>query len=188
MNGISVKQSANEFLASVDQFSSRDLNRAVAIALNRCADGIRIDSSREIRSRYKVKASTVSKAFSIQRATASTLTAVVRVRGRPLNVMGFGARQTQQGVTVNIKGARKLIAHAFILNLQDSQGEGYQIVASRAIQGGKRVGRYPLAGVTTVDVPGLFLVKDLNEVVRESATQRFDKELRGAVQAILAGR
>lgn len=181
MSGISVKQSAREFIASVDAFKHADMNRAVAMALNRTATGVRVDASREIRARYKVKVATVNKAFSTQRATASSLTAVVRVRGRPLSLANFSARQTKRGVTVNVKGTRKLVAHAFLRTLRTNLGEGYDVVFERV---GKS--RYPIKALKTVDIPGLFLIKDLNETVKRLAFARFDNELRSAVRAIAA--
>ncbi len=181
MNGLSVRQSANEFLASIDAFTRRDMNRAASMALNRTVNGMRVDASREIRARYKVKVATVNKAFSFQRATPDSLTAVVRVRGRPLSLAGFGARQTKAGVSVNVKGTRKLIRHAFIRTLRTNKGDEYDVVFVRQ---GKA--RYPIQALKTIDIPGLFILKDINDTVKRLGRARFEDELRSAVRAIQA--
>lgn len=181
MQGLSVKQSANEFLASIDSFTTRQMNQAASMALNRTMDGMRVDASREIRARYKVKVATVNKAFSFQRSTASSLTGVIRVRGRPLSLAGFDPRQTKAGVTVNVKGTRKLIRHAFIRTLSTNKGDEYDVVFIR--QGSAR---YPITALKTIDIPGLFMLKDLNDTVKKLGRDRFENELRSAVRAIWA--
>jgi hypothetical protein len=188
-NGINVTQTAREFLASVDAFAKRDINRAVAMAINRTADGARVDANREIRSRYKLKVATVNKAFSIKRASADSLTAIIRVRGQPLNLGNFQPRQTRKGVSVNVKGTRKLIPHAFILNVRTRDGENtFGVVFIRDLKNGARPGRLPIKPLTSVDVPGLFILEDINQVVRVLAVDRFRDEFPAALRAITSGR
>jgi hypothetical protein len=181
MSGINVRQTAREFLATVDDLKSREMPRAISMALNRAADGVRVDASREIRTRYKIKVATVNKAFSIQRATPSRLVSMIRVRGRPLSLGGFSARQVRKGVTVNVKGTRKLITHAFVRTLRTNDDDTYEVVFMRV---GKT--RYPLKALKTVDIPGLFVLEDINAKVRALAFDRFETELRSAVRAITA--
>lgn len=179
--GLNVSQTARGFIASVDALKSGQMNRAIAMALNRTADGVRVDSSREIRKRYRIKVATVNKTFSFQRATADRLVAVVQVRGRPLSLGGFDPRQTRRGVTVNVKGSRKLIAHAFLRILKTDRGDSYSVVFIR-----KGRSRYPIQALKTVDVPGLFVLEDINQSVRGQAFDRFESEARFAVRAILS--
>jgi hypothetical protein len=182
MSGVNVTQSARAFLAAVDDLKKTQLNRAAAIALNRAAEGVRVDASREIRSRFKVKVSVVNKAFSIRKASADHLEAVVFVRGRPLSLGNFSPRQVRAGVTVNVKGSRKLVRHAFLktfTSLKGDEANAYQVVFVR-----EGNARYPLKALRTVDVPGVFSLKEVQQIVRSLALDRFDKELRAAVRAI----
>lgn len=176
MNGISVQQTAREFLATVDDLKGRGMRRATSMALNRAADGVRVDASREIRARYKISVATVNKAITRQLATPDRLTVMVRVRGGPLSLGGFSARQVRKGVTVNVKGARKLIPHAFLR----TQRAG-ELVFMRV---GKS--RYPIKALKTVDIPGLFVLEDINAKVRSLVQGRFINELRAAVRAVAA--
>lgn len=182
MNGISVQQSAREFLVTVDDFKGRGMRRAISIALNRAADGVRVDASREIRARYRIKVATVNKAFSLQRATPERLTAMVRVRGRPLSLGGFSPSQVRKGVTVNVKGARKLIPHAFVRTLRTQEDDTYEVVFVRV---GKT--RYPLKALKSVDIPGLFVLEEINAKVRSLVQERFVDELRGAMRVVAQG-
>lgn len=186
MNGVNVTQTARAFIAAVDDFKNARMRRAVALALNKTAEGVRVDASREIRARYKLKVATVNKAFSIQRASSGHLQAVVRVRGRPLNLGNFDARQTAKGVTVNVKGVRKLIPHAFIVRVPTKDGEGtVGVVFIR--DGSPRPGRLPIKALTTIDVPGVFSLKDVQAILRDLALDRFNNELRRAVLAVQSG-
>lgn len=180
MNGVNVAPTAREFIAGVEDFQKRSMRRAIAMALNKTGDGARVDASREIRARYKVKVAAVNKAFSIQKATADNPTCWVRVRGRPMSLAGFSARQTRRGVTVNVKGVRKFIPHAFIRTLTTKRGDEYEVVFIRE---GKA--RLPVKALKTVDMPGLFSLKEINQIVRSLAHDRFDKELRAAMRAVL---
>jgi hypothetical protein len=103
-SALSVEAAAREFVREID-LTQREFNKAAVMALNRTADGARVDASREIRSRYRLKVAAVNKAFSIKKAGGDLLVVVLNVRGKPLNLGNFDPRQTAKGVSVNIKGA-----------------------------------------------------------------------------------
>lgn len=93
-------------------------DKAVPRALNKLAEQAKTLSSKEIRSAgYTIKAKTVKEQIVIVKATASTMTAIVKVRGKPVPLMEFNARQTKAGVSVKVKGARKVIKGAFIATM-----------------------------------------------------------------------
>jgi hypothetical protein len=177
LSGLNVTQTARGFIAAVDDFKTRRMRRAAAMALNKTGDGVRVDSSREIRARFKIRVAVVNKAFSISRASADRLVCTVRVRGRPLNLGNFSPRQTRRGVTVQVKGARKLIPHAFIV-----QRGGAQVVFIR--EGNPRPGRLPIKPLTSVDLPGVFSLKEVQQIVTAQARDRFEKELSVAIRAV----
>ena len=185
--GINVSVDVAAFRASVDRFKNGDLNRAIAIALNRTADGVRVAASAEIMKIYRVKKSALTKAFTIRRAYAGKLTSMVFASGKPLNVFGFHAYQTKKGVTVDIKGARKLIPGAFIKTIRvPNVGEVRAVFERKFVSGrsGKRFGKYPIRGVTTVKVPGMFSKQVVVDAITGVARDRFRRELASAVRAI----
>lgn len=175
MIGVSVQQTADEFLASAERLRGTLKTRALVQSLNRAAGGVKTDASSEIRKTYRVKKATVDKAFRTQVATPSSLTAIVRVRGRPLSLAGFDPRTNKRarGVSVNVKGTRKVIRGSFLRTLKSKDDEGYQVVFIRE---GKS--RYPLKALKTVDVPGLFIMRDINAAVTRGVRDRFEKEFR----------
>lgn len=172
MIGLSVKSNARSIIAEIDGLTAGGARTAMMRALNRAAGGVRTDASREIRKTYKVKKATVDKSFSVQTATSQSLRAVVHVSGRPLSLAGFAARQTKKGVTVNVKGQRKLIRHAFIRTLKTQRGEEFDVVFIRE---GKS--RLPIKALKTVNVTGLFTIEEIQRVIDASTTQRFEVEL-----------
>ncbi len=169
------QQTARQFLAAVSGLSEKLKTRAAVYALNRAMAGVKTDASRQVRAVYKVKKATVDKAFTGQRATPSSPVAVVRVRGRPLSLANFSPRVNKRagGVSVNVKGARKVIRGAFLRTMVGGGDGTYQVVFIRE---GK--GRYPIKALKTVDVPGLFLLKDIQAAVTRGARERFEKEFR----------
>lgn len=175
MIGVSVQQTAEQFLASAEGLRGALRTRALVQALNRAAGGVKTDASSEIRKTYRVKKATVDKAFRTQVATPSSLTAIVRVRGRPLSLAGFKPRTNKRGrgVSVNVKGTRKVIRGAFLRTLKTKDEEDYEIVFVR-----KGKARYPLKALKTVDVPGLFIMRDINAAVTRGVQGRFEKEFR----------
>ena len=183
--GVNVHNDAAAFRASVDRFSKQDMNRAIAIALNRTADGVRAEAIRRIRRTYNVAARELSRGFTTRKAYAGNLRSIVFANGRPLNVGAFGARQTKKGITVAIKsGARKLIPGAFFMTVGNN---GYRGVFQRKFisgRSGKRFGRYPIRAVSTVSVPGLFRQEVVKEQLAAIVPDRFRTELARAVRAV----
>ncbi len=181
MAGVSVRSNAAQFIASVENFKKRELNRIVAVALNRTAEGARAEASRNIRKEYNVKASELSKAFSIARAWDANLTAVVMASGKGLNLAAFGARQTQKGVSVAVRRTeRRLLKGAFLTTLGAGSFTG---VFMRVKDGDKLVGRFPIKAATTVSVPGMFSSEVVVQALQSVVPGRFERELAAALRA-----
>jgi hypothetical protein len=184
VRGVSVASDVAAFRASVERLKSSQMNRAVAIALNRTADGVQTEAIRMIRDTHRILRREVARAFTIRRAYAGRLEAMVFASGRPLNVIGFEARPSQPGgkrpklgVSVNIKGTRKVIPGSFVVRIPNN---GYLGVFMR-----KGRSRFPIRAVTTVSVPGLFRRDIVSNAIAGVATDRFRTELAGAVRSIL---
>jgi hypothetical protein len=180
---LSVEAAAREFVREID-LTQREFNKAAVMALNRTADGARVDASREIRARYQLKVATVNKAFSINKAGGDLLTVVLNVRGKPLNLGNFDPRQTAQGRLGEYQGSAK--AHPARLHRAQrwvSRGDD-----PRDPKGRVRTKRLPIRPLTTVDIPGLFVLKTIREIVTAKARDRFNAEFASAVNAVLARR
>lgn len=122
----------------------REARPAVARALNRTIDQVKVRAAREVRAAgYKLKISDIKGAIKISRASTSRLRAEAAASGRPIPLAKYGARQTATGVSVDVLQGRKTIAHAFVA--KDSNG-GKQVFLRKpgskhrkTVKGGKVV-------------------------------------------------
>ena len=181
MLNVSVTSNAAAIMAEIDGLTKGQQRVAIMRALNRAGDGVKTDASREIRQIYRVKKATVDKSFGISRASAERLQVVVNVSGRPLSLAGFDPKQTRKGVSVNVKGQRKLIPHAFIRTLRTKKGDEYDVVFIRT-----SAGRFPIKALKTVDVPGLFGKEQILSIVNRATFERFDVELERQLKYLLS--
>lgn len=179
---ISVKVDVDRALRRLSQLRDDVQNKAIVAALNKTGDKARVEMKRQIAAEYAIKVSDANAQLQVSRASGSgnkmwvTLSAFGRRRGhRSRNVMMFSARQTSQGVVVQIKrnGGKKLIKGAFIGN----QGRTVFIRTSDK--------RLPIKAVETIDVPQMFNSKKINEAVRAKVMAEFPIELQRAIRMYL---
>ena len=145
-------------------------NKATARALNATMAQAKTAMSREIRQKFVLSASKVNESLRVNKAVAKNGLFQMEAslespsqRGRSLNLINFGARQTAKGVSVKISrdGGRKLIPGAFI-------GNDRRTVF-------KRVGkaRLPIKALQTIDVAQMFNTKKINQAVIAAINERF---------------
>jgi len=158
-------------------------DRVIGAALNKTIAKGKSEMSRQIRAEFNIKAKEVNGQMRVRRGSAgngnlmATLEALGKRRGHTSrNVAMFRAKQTRQGVTVQIKktGGRKLIAHAFIAN------NGRTVF----IREGKS--RLPIKPVETIDVPQMFNTRRINAAVLKKIEREFPIELQRAFAALAA--
>ncbi|MFL9610193.1 phage tail protein [Methylobacillus sp. Pita2] len=90
-------------------------NKAVSRALNKLATEIIAQSSREIRAAgYGFKLKDIKSKFKARKATPQRRQIVIRCFHRAVPLIEFGARQVAAGVSVKVKGSRKVVRGAFI--------------------------------------------------------------------------
>ena len=176
LEGVNVSNDVAAFRASVDRLKTVEMRRAAAIALNRTADGVQTEAIRMIRATHKIMRRELARGFTIRRAYQGRLEAMVYASGRPLNVIAFGARQTRKGVSIDIKGARKVISHSFIATIPNNNYTGVFVRQGKS--------RFPIKAVTTVSIPGLFRRDIISNAIANVAIDRFRKELASAIRAL----
>lgn len=95
-------------------------------SLNKTLTGVKTDASTAIRAVINAKKATVDASFRTVNATAAILTAHFESKGKPLPLIEFSARQTQQGVSVQVlkNTPRTVVAGAFIQTIQRSGHKG----------------------------------------------------------------
>lgn len=162
------------------------VNAAIARAINHTSAKAKTASSKAIRSRYKVKASDLSKAINITKATSQSRTAYIVHFGNPLPVRAFSPRQTKRGVSVNISGTRKIIAKSFLAVMPSGHeavfargyyAQQFQFRTQRGPKGQKRGGVWPsdlpIESLKTRSVPGMLMYKTVLEKVAAQIGQDF---------------
>lgn len=145
-----------------EQVLVRSINTTLAQGQTRMAKEISSEfniGSREVKARMQVlKANYRAGLFRVE----GTLQ-VTNKRGRSLNLINFGAKQTKDGVSVKIlrTGGRKVVRGAFIAN------QGRTVF--------QRVGatRLPIKAVQTIDVPQMFNTKRVNRIVVQLLQDKF---------------
>lgn len=90
--------------------------RVTVRALNKTLNGVKTDASAEIRAVITAKKSAVDETFRIQKASTGNITASISSTGKPLALMDYSARQTNKGVSVQVRKdrSRKIVPGAFI--------------------------------------------------------------------------
>ncbi len=110
----SVKTNADK-VAAAFRAAGKDGKPAVARALNRIGDMARTQTARGLREEgYNFTATEIRNAIRVERATSTNLVTRLKVRRSTKSLMNFDPKETKAGVTVKIKGGRKLIKGAFI--------------------------------------------------------------------------
>lgn len=100
--------------------------RVTARALNKTLTGVKTDSSAAIRDVVTAKKAAVDETFKISKATTVNPSAYITSTGKPLALMDYSARQTNKGVSVQVRKdrARKIVRGAFIAQMTNISKSG----------------------------------------------------------------
>lgn len=177
MLNISVKADISRAMAKLGNVRKEVMDKAVPRALNKVAAETKTESSRSIRNAgYKIKAGAIKKQIAIKRANRSELKAVVTASGKPIPLIAYGARQVGSGVSVSVKGSRKIIRHAFIAEVNGHRG-----VFVRVGRGHKRVVKHgkvvwsglPIKQLYGPSIPAVFGNDVIQQALRAKIKNRF---------------
>ncbi len=127
------------------------LQRAVGSALNRTIAQVKTQASRSVRNEIKLKTKDINNRLVVIRANSAKgaltqMQASLRVSGKPVPLISYGAKQPRQGVVVQIKNNRTVLKHAFIARMRS----GHQGVFIR--KGNKRLPIQELYSTRVSDV------------------------------------
>ncbi|MDJ0513082.1 MAG: phage tail protein [Methyloceanibacter sp.] len=92
----------------------RQVPKIMNQAINRTAQQARTASVRSISKTMGLKQKDLRSALTLIRSNFTTLRAILVGRGRPLNLIRFGARQTRKGVSAKAYGHRRVYEGSFI--------------------------------------------------------------------------
>lgn len=138
---IDIRANAAAAIARIGAQISAKTDKAKVRALNRTVDQLRTEAGREIRKTYNVTLRGIRQASKVRYARAGSKFPFTELtfRGRPINLVEFGARAVNPwnvkgrrhnrrggGVSVQVKvaGGRKLIRGAFLATIKSGQNAG----------------------------------------------------------------
>ena len=164
---------------------SRAMQKAARRTINRLLVRGRKLSGQAVRAKYNIKAGDLKKATIIRRITGRGSEGQLLIRGKPLRVYYFGARETSRGTTIRIKrsGGRKVIPSAFIATMPSGLIQVWiRSGSARAMQSGRYAGqmRQPIRQLFTTSPAKMFEVKGeevFKRMVVDEAGPMFEKEL-----------
>lgn len=142
-------------------------------AVNKVARSAEVQANRQIREVYNLKRSEVDDAITVRPASVNALKAVIRVKGKRLPLMLFGARQFSGGVKVTVKkGGRTLLPHVFIATMKSGHEGVFGRVGSA---------RLPIKERYTISVAEMFgsrvVIADLEKFIKEKLPETLTHEL-----------
>jgi hypothetical protein len=148
------------------------LKQATSRALNKVAALAKTQAAREIKAAgYNIKVGAIKKQLTIKKAYGGELQAYLKAQGRPIPLINYGARQTATGVSVSVKGSRKVIKGAFIATMPS----GHKGVYVRVGAGHKRIiknGKVMWTGLPIKQLFGPSIPKAFgNEVVQRALSE-----------------
>ena len=172
-------------LQRIDDINLKLRDRVVTAALNKTADKGKAEMVRAITDVFAITQSKVRSRLKVRKATRSELIAVIEAfpsasGKRAMNVIAFGARPANSGVSVKIKkaGGRKVIAGAFIANRGRTVFTRIPGTTMKSRSGSKGVKhREQITGVMTIDIPSMFNTRSINARVVNKIEREFPVEL-----------
>lgn len=95
-------------------------NRVTMRAVNKTLSGVRTDASAAIRVEVTAKKAAVDDTFKISKASEANLSAYIASTGKPLALIDYSSRQTNKGVSVQVRKdrTRKVIPGTFIASMK----------------------------------------------------------------------
>jgi len=169
---LDIKTNGRDVMAKIKKFASDLEIKATVRALNKTAEQARTEASVQVRTAgFNIKASAIKKSFTIQKASAGRLLVVLKSTGAPIGLINYGARQTKSGVSVQVKGARTILRHAFIRTMGNGHKGVYERVGAARTKGAKQMvnGRMVRANLPVRELFGPSIPSALaNEVVQNA--------------------
>jgi hypothetical protein len=179
---LTVKQDLSKVLLFYEDLPRQYVDVAAVRALNRTATTVRAEAARRIGREYNIRIGAAKDEMKIRRATRDDLKAALVVSGRPIPLVEFDARQTAAGVSVKVKGTRKVVAHAFLATMKS----GHEGVYIREIKGSaKRPGRLPIRQLFSLSLPAAFTQEQIMSALMEIATGRFGDALQQEMHFVM---
>lgn len=183
---VNTKQAIKQANRAYDSLSPKVRRQATARALNRTILAVRTAASKEIRARYNIRAKDIKPTMSKRTASALSLEASLRSKGKGMPLIKFKAAQTRKGVRATIKrGSRQSLPGAFIATMKSghrgvfarAQYKSGRLVSRRKRINPSRMNDLPITELKTVAVPSALANDIVTAKLRDVIAKRFPANL-----------
>ena len=147
--------------------------KAMVTALNKVGKEVVTQAKRELKEATGLKAGTVAKKITKDKARRGDEEYTIRIKSKYLNLIEFNARQTKRGVSAKAWGNRKIYRGAFIGSGRNS---GKQLVFKK-IKGSKQI-----KAVHGASLPREFVRQDMEKIFNKKIKDRFPILFKRAVE------
>ena len=149
------------------------VQKALVTSLNKMGKEVMTQAKRELKDATGLKAGTVAKKMTKDKARRNDETYTIRIKSRYLNLIEFNARQTKRGVSAKAWGKRKNYRGAFIGRGQNS---GKELVFKK-VRDSKRI-----KAVYGASLPREFERQDMEKIFNKKIKTRFPILFKNAIE------
>jgi len=161
---VKVNSNFKKALRDIGNVPRKYVQKAMVTALNKVGAEDVTQAKRELKDATGLKAGTVAKKMTKDKARRNDETYTIRIKSRYLNLIEFNARQTKRGVSAKAWGKRKNYRGAFIGRGQNS---GKELVFKK-VRDSKRI-----KAVYGASLPREFVRQDMEKIFNKKIKTRF---------------
>ena len=170
---IKINNTIKRAVKNVNKIHKKFVPKAMVTALNKMGKEVMTQAKRELKDATGLKAGTVAKKMTKDKARRGDETYSIRIKSRYLNLIEFNARQTKRGVSAKGWGKRKIYRGAFIGRGQNS---GKELVFKK-VRDSKRIKAVYGASLTRE-----FVRQDMEKIFNKKIKTRFPILFKRAVE------
>jgi len=161
---VKIKNNMKQALKDLGYVHKKYIPKAMVTALNKVGKEVVTQAKRELKEATGLKAGTVAKKITKDKARRGDEEYTIRIKSKYLNLIEFNARQTKRGVSAKAWGNRKIYRGAFIGSGRNS---GKQLVFKK-VRGSKQI-----RAVHGASLPREFERQDMESLFNKKIKTRF---------------
>ena len=170
---VKIKNNMKQVLKDLGYVHKKYIPKAMVTALNKVGKEVMTQAKRELKEATGLKAGTVAKKITKDKARRGDEEYSIRIKSKYLNLIEFNARQTKRGVSAKAWGNRKIYRGAFIGSGRNS---GKQLVFKK-IKGSKLI-----KAVHGASLPREFERQNMEGIFNKKIKTRFPILFKRAVE------
>lgn len=164
----------------------KGVEKAVAAALNRAAEGARTIAIKKVRERYYIQAKDVRETIEIKKAMINEPVAIIKASGSPLALSKFritpsnppAKRRKKPIIARVVRGEGGPIRSAFVAKMQSGHIGVFRRVGKE---------RLPITELYGPSVPQMLGHESVTEYIEEKARERLENRLEHEINRLLRG-